>query len=118
MIAGQIVWLDFRKDAVPKEANKVRPGIVVEDAGIFAPQFPNVVVVPCTTTLTFEVPSLCVRIDPDDHNGLDRSNWAVSHGLTTASKSRIVEATEHHVSPQQLAEIRAHIVEMLGVLYL
>jgi len=114
MIAGQILWIDFRKDALPKEPNKLRPGIVVEDSGLFALEFPNVVVVPCTTALTFEVLDLCVQIEPDKHNGFDRVNWAIAHNVTTASKARIVKETNYHISLQHLAEIRARIIETLG----
>jgi uncharacterized protein YifN (PemK superfamily) len=112
--AGQILWVDFRRDARPKEANKLRPGIVVEDSSLFAPGFPNVVIVPCTTALTFEVPDLCVQIEPDNRNGFDRRNWAVAHNVTTASKARIVKETDYHVSPQQLTEIRARIAKTLN----
>ena len=114
MIAGQILWIDFRGDARPKEPNKLRPGIVVEDSALFASAYPNVVIVPCTTALTFEVPDLCVQIEPDERNGFDRVNWAIAHNVTTASKARIVKETAYHVSPQQLAEIRARIIETLG----
>jgi mRNA interferase MazF len=115
MIAGQILWLDFRKDALPKEPNKLRPAIIVEDSDLFAAGFPNVVVVPCTTALTFEVMDLCVQIEPDKHNGFDRINWAIAHNVTTASKSRIVKETDYHVSPQHLSEIRARISETLNL---
>jgi mRNA-degrading endonuclease toxin of MazEF toxin-antitoxin module len=100
---------------VPKEANKLRPGIVVEDSGLFASGFPNVVVVPCTTSLTFEVIDLCVQIEPDEHNGFDRVNWAIAHNVTTTSKARVVKETDYHVSPQHLAEIRARIAETLNL---
>ncbi|MDP9024225.1 MAG: type II toxin-antitoxin system PemK/MazF family toxin [Candidatus Eremiobacteraeota bacterium] len=114
MTSGSIVWLDFRRDSVPKEANKLRPAIIVEDRSLFAAEFPNVVVVPCTTRLTYEIPALCVRIEPDERNGFDLTNWAVAHSVTTASKSRIVKTTDYRVSTRSLAEIRARIVELLG----
>ncbi|MGD0472334.1 MAG: type II toxin-antitoxin system PemK/MazF family toxin [Candidatus Velthaea sp.] len=114
MTAGRILWVDFRRDAAPKEANKLRPAIVVEDSGLFAEEYPNVVVVPCTTTLTFEVRDLCVQIAPDERNGFDRTNWAIAHNVTTASKARIVKQTDYHISSGHLDEIRARIVEMLG----
>jgi len=112
--AGQILWIDFRKDALPKEPNKLRPGIVVEDSDLFAAAFPNVVVVPCTTALTFEVSDLCVQIVPDEGNGFDRVNWAIAHNVTTASKARIVKVTDFSISAKDLAEIRTRIVETLG----
>jgi mRNA interferase MazF len=41
--AGQIVLADWRGDAMPKEPNKRRPAVVVEDEGLFAPTYPNAV---------------------------------------------------------------------------
>jgi mRNA interferase MazF len=114
LIAGQIIWIDFRRDALPKEPNKLRPGIVVEDGGLFVEAFPNVVVVPCTTRLTFDVLDLCVELPPDERNGFDRTNWAIAHRVTTASKSRIVKETAYHVSPQHLALIQTRISETIG----
>jgi mRNA interferase MazF len=35
--AGQIVLADWRGDALPKEPNKRRPAVVVEDDALFAP---------------------------------------------------------------------------------
>lgn len=43
--AGQIVVVDWR-DALPKEANKLRPAVVVEDDALFADEYPNVLLVP------------------------------------------------------------------------
>jgi mRNA-degrading endonuclease toxin of MazEF toxin-antitoxin module len=74
-----------------------------------------VLVVPCTTSLTAEVPSLCVEIEPDDTNGFDRPNWAIAHGVTSASKRRIVRETTYFISPQHLSEIRSHIAEALDI---
>jgi mRNA interferase MazF len=41
LCAGQIVLTDGRGDALPKEPNKRRPTVVVEDDGLFAPSYPN-----------------------------------------------------------------------------
>jgi mRNA interferase MazF len=112
--AGQILWIDFRKDARPKEPNKLRPGIVVENAALFAPDFPTIIVVPCTTALTFEVMDLSVEIEPDESNGFDRVNWAIAHNITSASKARILKETDYRVSPEHVAQIRQRIIETLG----
>ncbi len=45
--AGQIVIADWR-DALPKEPNKLRPAVVVEKELLFAPNYPNVILVPLT----------------------------------------------------------------------
>ena len=39
-LAGQIVIVDWR-DAIPKEPNKVRPAVVVEDHELFDESYPN-----------------------------------------------------------------------------
>jgi hypothetical protein len=46
--AGQVVLADWRGDALPKEPNKRRPAVVVEDDGLFAPGYPNAILVPLT----------------------------------------------------------------------
>jgi mRNA-degrading endonuclease toxin of MazEF toxin-antitoxin module len=113
--AGQILWINWRGDALPKEANKLRPGIVVEPSNYFAPQYPNVLVVPCTTSLPTVAPSLCVEIKPDDTNGFVRLTWAIAPGVTSTSKRRIVRETTDFVTPEQLAEIRSLIAEVLDI---
>ena len=35
--AGDIVILDWRGDALPKDPNSLRPAVVVEDEAMFAP---------------------------------------------------------------------------------
>jgi hypothetical protein len=45
--SGQIVIADWR-DALPKKANKLRPSVVIEDADLFSPVYPNVILVPLT----------------------------------------------------------------------
>jgi len=42
---GQMVIADWR-DALPKEPNKLRPAVVVEDETLFDPAYPNVILVP------------------------------------------------------------------------
>ncbi len=39
-LAGQIVIVDWR-DGIPKEPNKVRPAVVVEDHELFDESYPN-----------------------------------------------------------------------------
>jgi mRNA-degrading endonuclease toxin of MazEF toxin-antitoxin module len=43
---GQIVVVDWRGDALPKEPNKPRPAVVIENQALFAPDYENVIVVP------------------------------------------------------------------------
>jgi hypothetical protein len=90
------------------------PASSSKTAALFAPEFPNIVIVPCTTALTFEVLDLCVQIEPDESNGFDRVDCAIAHDVTTASKARIVKETDYRVSTVHLAQIRAPIGETLG----
>ena len=46
--AGDILILNWRGDGLPKEANKVRPCVIVEDSDLFSEEHPNVIVVPLT----------------------------------------------------------------------
>ena len=58
--AGQIVLADWRGDALPKEPNKLRPAVVVEDDGLFAPSYPNAILVPLTEDANFAIRELSV----------------------------------------------------------
>jgi len=60
---GQIVIVDWR-DALPKEANKRRPAVVIEDSDLFDRSYPNVILVPLTEDGSMVLPALSVRIDP------------------------------------------------------
>ena len=76
--AGQIVVADWR-DALPKEPNKLRPTIVVEDEGLFDPAYPNVILVPLTEDARLAIPELSLAIDPSPENGCTKRCWALSH---------------------------------------
>ena len=65
---GQIVVADWR-DALPKEPNKLRPAVVVEDEALFDPAYPNVILVPLTEDLRLAISDLSVEIDPTPQNG-------------------------------------------------
>ena len=54
---GQIVIADWR-DALPREPNKLRPAIVVEDPELFGPAYPNVILVPLTEDQQLGMPDL------------------------------------------------------------
>jgi len=113
--AGNVFDCDWRADVLPKEPNKAaRPAIVVEDSGLFPPDFPNVVVVACTRHLDFAIPSLSVRIDPDTANGLDAVSYAVAHQVTVVSKRRLGKL-RGVVTPEILEAIRAAVAESLGI---
>jgi mRNA-degrading endonuclease toxin of MazEF toxin-antitoxin module len=77
--AGQIVLADWRGDAMPKEPNKRRPAVVVEDHRLFAPVYPNVILVPLTEDAALAIPDLSIAIVPTAENGCTKPCWAVSH---------------------------------------
>lgn len=112
--AGQIVLADWRGDALPKEPNKRRPAIVVEDDGLFAPTYPNAILVPLTEDAALVIPDLSVAISPTPQNGCAKPCWAVSHLVATASKARL-RATPSHVTSEQLSAIRRQIAFAVGV---
>jgi hypothetical protein len=112
--AGQIVVADWRGDAKPKEPNKLRPAVVVEDDGLFAPGYPNAILVPLTEDTALIIPDLSVAIAPTPENGCVKPCWAVSHLVATTSKSRL-RATASHITAEQLATIRHQITLAIGV---
>jgi mRNA interferase MazF len=112
--AGQIVLADWRGDARPKEPNKRRPAVVVEDDTLFAPSYPNAILVPLTEDKALAIPDLSVAIDPTAENGCSKPCWAVSHLVATTSKSRL-RATPSRITPEQLAVIRRQIALAIGI---
>jgi mRNA interferase MazF len=112
--AGQIVLADWRGDAKPKEPNKRRPAIVVEDDDLFAPSYPNAILVPLTDDANLIIPDLCAGIDPTAENGCSKPCWAVSHLVAATSKTRL-EATRSRITAEQLATIRRQIALAIGL---
>lgn len=112
--AGQIVLADWRGDAMPKEPNKRRPAVVVEDDALFVPSYPNVILVPLTEDAALAIPDLSVAIDPTTENGCSKPCWAVSHLVTTTSKSRL-RATPSRITSEQLVSIRRQIAVAIGI---
>ncbi|UFN49145.1 type II toxin-antitoxin system PemK/MazF family toxin [Roseomonas sp. OT10] len=111
--AGHIVIADWR-DAQPREANKRRPAVVVQDDGLFGPGYPAVILVPITEDAGLAIPDLSVRLEPTAENGCSKPSFAVSHFVTTTSVRR-VQATPSRITPEQLATIRAQIALALGI---
>jgi hypothetical protein len=113
--AGQIVLVDWRGDALPKEPNKLRPFVVVEDEGLFDQAFPNVIIVPLTDSNEFLIPSLTVTIEPTSENGCTKTSHAVSHSVTVASKQRVMRTTPSRITKAQLRQIREQIAGCIGL---
>ena len=114
LYAGQIVVADWRGDALSKEPNKLRPAVVVEEDGLFAPAYPNVILVPLTEDVALAIPDLSVAIPPDAANGCSKPCWAVSHLVATTAKSRL-RATPSRITQAQLAAIRHQIALTIGI---
>lgn len=112
--AGQIVLADWRGDALPKEPNKLRPAVVVEEDGLFAPGYPNVILVPLTDDVGLVIADLAVAIAPTAENGCTKPCWAASHLVATTSKRRVT-ATVSCVTAGQLAGIRRQVALAVGV---
>ena len=112
--AGSIVLADWRGDALPKEPNKRRPAVVVEDDGLFAPGYPNVILVPMTEDAALAIPDLAVPIAPTPENGCAKPCWAVSHLVATTSKARL-RPTPSRITTAQLAAIRRQIAVAVGL---
>ena len=111
---GQIVLADWRGDALPREPNKRRPAVVVEDERLFVPEYPNVLLVPLTTDPRATIAELCVALEPTLENGCAAACWAVSHLVTTTSTRR-VQATRSWILPEQLTAIRRQIASAIGI---
>jgi mRNA interferase MazF len=110
---GQIVLADWR-DALPREPNKLRPAIVVEDSELFDPDYPNVILVPISEDRSFAAPTLTVAIDPTPENACTKRCYALSQCVTTNSKRR-VRPTPSYILPEQLAAIRRQIALAIGL---
>ena len=111
--AGQIVLADWR-DGLPREPNKLRPAIVVQDSGLFDPDYPNVILVPLSEDRFTVAPDLSVTIDPTPENGCTKRCYALSPSVAATSARRL-RSTDSRVLPAQLAEIRRQIGFAIGL---
>jgi mRNA interferase MazF len=112
--AGDIVIVDWRDGALPKEPNSLRSAIVVEDERLFAPDYPNVLVVPLTSDASIAMPSLSVMIDPAPENGCAQRCFALAPFVTSVSTRR-VRMTASRIGREQLDAIRRRIAIVVGV---
>jgi mRNA-degrading endonuclease toxin of MazEF toxin-antitoxin module len=112
-IAGQIVLADWR-DALPKEPNKRRPAVVVEETGLFDPTYPNVLLVPLSEDPELAIPGTSLLIEPTLANGCTKACYALSHCIAATSVRRLIN-TPSSVTSQQLAEIRRQIGLAIGL---
>lgn len=113
LVAGQIVLVDWR-DALPKEPNKHRPAIVVEDGELFGPSYPNVILVPLSADREWAPAELSLIIEPTPENGCPKQCYALSASLASTSKQR-VRQTQSRILPEQLDIIRRQIALAIGL---
>lgn len=101
------------RDALPKEPNKLRPAVVVEDDLLFAPGYPNVILVPLADDERLVIPELAVAIEPSPENGCTKRCWALSHCVATTSAARL-RGTVSSITKEQLSRIRKQIAFAIG----
>jgi mRNA interferase MazF len=112
--AGDIVIADWRGDALPKEPNKLRPAVVIEDDALFAPSYPNVILVPLSDDPGLVIAGLAEPIDPTPENGCTKRCFALAPFVACTSVAR-VRATPSRITGDQLARIRRQVAEAIGV---
>ena len=110
---GQIVIVDWR-DALPREPNKLRPAIVVEDSELFGPSYRNLIVVPISENRESAPFGLSLTIEPTPENGCTKRSYALSAYVATTSKQR-VRATQSQILPEQLHVIRRQVALAIGI---
>ena len=110
---GQIVIVDWR-DALPREANKLRPAVVIQDSALFDTNYPNVILVPLTEDANMVLADLSVRIEPSPQNGCTKICFAVAPLVAGTSPSR-VRPTASRITGEQLARIRRQVAEAIGL---
>ena len=111
--AGQIVLANWR-DALPKEPNKLRPAIVVDDERLFPSDYQNAILVPLSGEVLEAPERLALSIDPTPENGCATRCYALSYCVTTASVARL-QGTSSHITDEQLVEIRRQIALAIGL---
>ena len=110
---GQIVLVDWR-DGLPREPNKKRPAVVVEDRGLFDDAYPNLILALLAEDPHLAIADLSVQIPPTPENGCTKLCYALAHHVTTTSKHRITP-TLSRITDAQLAEIRRLIGIAIGL---
>ena len=106
--AGSIVVVDWRGGALPHEPSKLRPAVVIEDHVLFPDEYPNMLVVPLTRDEGLAHRSFAEQIEPTVENGAETTCWALAHHITSVSLRRVTP-TDSHITPTQLASVRARV---------
>jgi mRNA interferase MazF len=112
--AGDIVIADWRGGALPKEPNKLRPAVVIEDEQLFGPDYPNVILVPLTEDAGLAIAGLMEPIEPSPENGCTKRCYALAPFVASTSAQRL-RATPSRITADQLARIRRQVAEAIGL---
>lgn len=112
--AGSIVLVDWRRGGLPKEPNKLRPAVVVDDSSLFDDEHQNLIVVPLTTEIDWAIPALSVSIDPTPENRCAHRSYALAFNVTAVSRRR-AKPTDAKITAVQLRSIRERICLCIGV---
>jgi len=112
--AGRIVPADWRGDALPKEPNKLKPAVAVEQVGYLGTNYPKVTLVPLTEDPRLAPRTLSLHLQPTAENGCSKPCWAASSLVAATSKQR-VRVTKSAVTSKQLEIIRQQIASAIGV---
>jgi mRNA-degrading endonuclease toxin of MazEF toxin-antitoxin module len=113
-MAGTIVIIDWRGDALPREPNKLRPSVVVDDQDRFPAEYPSVIVVPLTRDERIVIPTFSERIEPTPENGAPATSWALGNHVSTTSLKRVIKTTSSRITDAQLASLRRRVALTLG----
>nr|WP_294553699.1 type II toxin-antitoxin system PemK/MazF family toxin [uncultured Rhodopila sp.] len=112
--AGDIVIAEWRGDALPKEPNKLRPAVVIEDDALFGPDYPNVILVQLTEDVGLAIQGLMEPIEPSPENGRTKRCYALAPFAALTSAQRL-RATRSRITPDRLARIRRQVAEAIGL---
>ena len=99
---------------MPREPNKTRPSVVVDDQDRFPANYPNVIVVPLTRDERIVIPTFSERIEPTPENGAPATSWALGHHVSTISLHRVMKTTSSRITDEQLASLRQRVALALG----
>lgn len=114
LAAGDIVIADWRGDALPKEPNKLRPAVVIEDDALFDPDYPNVILVPLSDDPALAITGLAEAIEPSAENGCTKRCFALAPFVACTSVAR-VRPTRSRITKERLLRIRRQVAEAIGL---
>jgi mRNA interferase MazF len=112
--AGQILIVDWRGGALPREPSGLRPAVVIE-ADLLPIGYPNALVAPLTRDERLAWATFAERIDPTPENGCEQVCWALAHHVQSVSLTGC-QTTGSQITAVQLESIRHRIGVVVGLL--